>query len=474
MSTNKLSSFFSDPIRRFFSVENILITGFCVFILIDILIPQFGNNFERIPGDLTDARFNNYLLENGYSYLTGKSPVFWNAPFCYPEPDIISWSDNFIGQLPLYSLFRVCGLDLQSAYQGWMLLTQILNFGICAWVLFKFTRNKTAAMLGAFVFSFALPVYDQNYHSQMMARYAIPLAFYFFIRFMKGEGPRNLFFLLMSVVLQFYLSIYLGFLLSLALCCTLFGYLLLNRKEIPFRNLFALKQLKWYALYLAVSAGLLLMLMKPYLVRSKQSPPPPIEQVMSSLPEPGAYVLTSFNATSWRDLNRVPEGMIDFWNKFLFPGGLASLAVFILLVILIRTGYVSLVTHPEQRLKLGMSLLAGFMLLFLFTLRVHQKSLYSFVYQIPGFNAMRDLCRVVNVQLFFYAAMVALLGGLLLEKIKRPWLRNAFTFLMLTGVVVDNAYDSAQAVTYSKADSEARFMDIVEKVKSHPDYQKFE
>jgi hypothetical protein len=35
-------------------------------------------DLSKIPGDLGDARFNNYVLEHGYKYLNGEVKSFWD------------------------------------------------------------------------------------------------------------------------------------------------------------------------------------------------------------------------------------------------------------------------------------------------------------------------------------------------------------------------------------------------------------
>jgi hypothetical protein len=454
--------------------QNTVAVLFLLYMVFYTIFPIFGDNFDRIPGDLTDARFNNYLLENGYSYLTNKEHVFWNAPFCYPEKEIISYSDNFIGELPLYAAFRVCGMDNQSAYQGWMVVTLLLNFIVCAWVLFRLSGNKLAALAGAFVFTFAIPVFDQNYHSQMMARYMLPLAFYFLIMLLKEAKHKYVFFLLLSIVLQFYNSIYLGLLLSLGLFCALLGYSLFYWKSISFRTIFKRKYWRWYTLYCMINFGLLFLIMWPYIERSMNGTLPDKAFVMASLPEPSAYLLTCDLSSSWTFLDKVPQGMIDFWNKFLFPGGMASLSVVVFLVILLVAAFRRKIGQVSSLSRLGLAFLSGFILLFILTFRVGKFSLYEGVYYFPGFAAMRDLCRVVNVQLLYYAILVTFMISMVLAKIRYTWLRNGVGVLLLVLVVIDNRYDSEKAVTYSKEGSQEEVMDLVDKITSHPDYRKYE
>src|ERR1043165_2325664 len=81
----------------------------------------YHTDFAKVPGDYGDARFNNYILEHGHNFLTGKVKQYWNAPFMYPYPNVIALSDNLLGTLPLYSAFRIAGFDRETAFQLWLL-----------------------------------------------------------------------------------------------------------------------------------------------------------------------------------------------------------------------------------------------------------------------------------------------------------------------------------------------------------------
>src|ERR1700739_3337747 len=94
-------------------------------------------DFSKIPGDLGDARFNNYILEHGYKYLTGKTDKYWDAPFMYPYKNVIALSDNLLGTVPVYSFFRMIGYDRETSFQWWFLALFALNFICCFWALNK-------------------------------------------------------------------------------------------------------------------------------------------------------------------------------------------------------------------------------------------------------------------------------------------------------------------------------------------------
>ena len=78
------------------------------------LMPYFGWNFSTLPGTL-DTLFNRYVLEHGYLWLMGEEPSFWNAPFFYPAPLALAYSDCHAGNLPFYALFRIAGFGPDGA-----------------------------------------------------------------------------------------------------------------------------------------------------------------------------------------------------------------------------------------------------------------------------------------------------------------------------------------------------------------------
>src|SRR5260370_34258550 len=66
---------------------------------------------DQIPGGFDDARFNMYVLEHGYRWLTGLDKSFCPAPFFYPPRNVITYSDNHLGSFLCYSMFRTLVAD---------------------------------------------------------------------------------------------------------------------------------------------------------------------------------------------------------------------------------------------------------------------------------------------------------------------------------------------------------------------------
>jgi hypothetical protein len=171
----------------------------------------------RMPGDLGDSRFNAYVLEHGYLWLAGRTASFWDAPFFYPFPLTIAFSDNHLGTAVVYDLLRLLGYDRDDAYRGWYLFGFVANFIAASYALRRLGHSYRATALGAFLFAFALPVTAQSLHTQLSYRFGVPLAILALVRF---ERSRRLEYLLATgfwTVWQFYCTIYIGYFLCLLL-----------------------------------------------------------------------------------------------------------------------------------------------------------------------------------------------------------------------------------------------------------------
>ncbi len=163
-----------------------------------------------IPGDLGDARLNNYLLEHGFLWLIGEVHIFWNAPFFYPALNVMAFSDNHLGSLPIYTFFRLLTFDRETAFQLWILVLFSLNFISCYYILRQFKFSPFSAGAGAFVFTFSLPVNARLGHAQLLPRFLVPFGFYYAWRYLNTSHLKYLIGLSLSIVWQLYCTIYIG------------------------------------------------------------------------------------------------------------------------------------------------------------------------------------------------------------------------------------------------------------------------
>lgn len=160
---------------------------FGLFLGLTFTVSSFiGFDFSSFPGDLGDARFNNYLLEHCHKFFIGEHDSFWNAPFLYPEENIITYSDNLVGTAPLYSIFRLLNFSMISAFQLWIISLFILNY-YCAYAFFRWLlKNRYSAVIGAFIFAFSIGLHSQISNVQTFPRLFVPLAIWCALLFIKN------------------------------------------------------------------------------------------------------------------------------------------------------------------------------------------------------------------------------------------------------------------------------------------------
>src|SRR5438132_10710047 len=91
---------------------------------------------DQIPGELVDTRFNMYVLEHGYRWLMHRDSSFWSAPFFYPAPNVITYSDNHLGSFLFYSVFRILGAGRETAFQLWAVTIFSLNYFV-TWIVLR-------------------------------------------------------------------------------------------------------------------------------------------------------------------------------------------------------------------------------------------------------------------------------------------------------------------------------------------------
>jgi hypothetical protein len=186
--------------------------------------PMVISGLRFIQTDPGDTRFNNYLLEHGYLWLTGSPPhsSFWDPPFFYPVKNVLAYGDVLIGSAPIYWFFRALGLFPDTAYQFWMLAVSALNFTVFyLWLRRCWRLSAVASSLGAFLFSFGSPRMAQASHHQLLPHFFSIAALYAATRLFQVTDSKwsglwaGVFFA--AVAGQLYAGFYLGWFLALGL-----------------------------------------------------------------------------------------------------------------------------------------------------------------------------------------------------------------------------------------------------------------
>jgi hypothetical protein len=399
-----------------------------------------GLNFKYFPGDLGDGRLNLYFLEHAYQFFTGKLDSFWDAPFMYPEKSMISYSDNLLGSAPIYSFFRIVGLDTFLSYQMWYIAVTSLNY-ICAFYFLKMVfKNYLPAIIGAFIFAFSMALQSQLTHAQTFPRFAIPLAFLMAVKFGDNLQPKYFLFALFLLVYQIYCGIYLGFMLAVPLA--IFLILVIVEKAVFYEfNILNKKWIVGILASLAISLFILLPLLMPYSARKISPNLEHYNQILHSIPTLKSYLFSQGGTLFWDFLSKIGQNYEAFWDHQIFMGICATLSF-----IIVSFGFLK--HFLDHKLKLNtyttpyLIFFSGLISFVLF-LRLDNLSFYISLYFIPGFSSMRSLTRIINIELLFFAFATTFLIHKLMQKYpQKSVLIFAIFFVM---VFFDNYFDGSKS-----------------------------
>lgn len=424
-----------------------------------------GVNLEFFPGDEGDARFNTYILEHGHQFLFGNQESLWEAPFMYPEANVISYSDNLIGSAPIYSFFRVLNFDRETAFQLWFIAMFLLSYICCYLFLKAQVKNVYAAVLGALVFAISMALQSQMTHAQVFPTFPIPFVFWMLSLFFNRLRPVFFFLAVFFLVYQFYCGIYLGFFLCIPFAIYLLIGLYKNKSVLNTR----VKSVKWIGellLGLMINIFLLMLLMLPYMARSKTVGAQNYENVFYSIPTIKSFFYSQNGTWLWSFLNTTGKGIPAQWDHQIFVGGLPVVAVFLLFFTWLFSRFPTFnIKGLRQNSHLNWLLLAGLLTSFIFV-RAGEYSLYQFLWKLPGFTSLRSITRVINVELLFFSVALTIVAASLFNRFQK---RSFLLFLGLIVVIVfDNGHYAHKAYRTQKSSSQLRVHNLKNKLKILP------
>jgi hypothetical protein len=401
----------------------------------------YGPGMKYVPGDLGDARFNNYILEHDYRFFTGQTESYWDAPLMYPFKNTIAFSDNLLGSAPIYALFRTMGSDREMAFQLWLLSLFAINFMCCYWALNKWSSNVVMASVGAYIFAFSILLASNIYNVQTYPRFVVPLVFYWTWRYFDSKQLKYFAFLIFGIVFQFYCGIYLGFLLVFTLMFFTIGYFVVYRDFQVFTLLKSSRRLILHVVVVILAAGSFYPLMKPYIDISNIISPPPYEAIFPTIPTWRSYFFTSKAPVFWNSLSDHGTVLQWFWCHYLFIGALPWIGLGFLPVVLFSKR-----TSREVKRKL-LFITLGLLLCFVSCLNIDGFSLYKYFYELPGFASMRSMNRIINIEVFLFIMVLFFVFN---ELKNYNVVFRIVVWILPVVVILDNLIDPEQVMRYDK------------------------
>ena len=439
-----------------------------------VVIRPLGPNLSLVPGDLGDTRFNAYILEHFFRWLTGQTREYWNAPFFFPFQQTIAFSDNLLGSAPFYAIFRFTGLDEVTAFQYWYILGFFLNFSAAGYILWRVHLKPLAVGIGAFFFTFGLPLLAQENHVQLFYRFCVPIVCYLLWQFYQKPRLWTLVSLIGWLVWQFYLTLYMGVFLLLLLGVLMVLLPFFIPSQTFLQRLMVLPRClgeAWSRAFLTerilavistfiLSLAFMVLILPYYRVTRIYGFSRNLPTILTMLPQLQSYLLAD-NSQLWSATVRILPGLPIGWEHQLFIG----LAVMLLILVGI-VGRFNTVSRRLAWLHFGATLV-----LIALTLDVHGFSIYFLVWWLPGLNSIQAVTRIILVLMWpisLFAAWV-LDGFLQRFNQKHRWML-AVAWLIAGLLIAESVFYNHD--TYKKAEAQARLeilhQEIPMKVPANP------
>ncbi len=386
-----------------------------------------GVGLEYIPGDLGDARFINFLLEHGHQWMHGNTNGFWDANFMYPFQNTIAISDNMLGTMPIYSLYRSFGFSVETSYQLWWISIYALNYWIAYFVTKKWFNRIDIAIIVAWIFAFTIFNLGQLSYLQMSIRFMVPVAFYAATKMIETKQLKYFIIYIFSIVAQFYSVIYTGFFLLYFSAFYIFIYAIVKKDYLFFLFLFSKKNLLKTLTSIIIAVSLMFILISPYLRIADILGYRTYAEVAGMLPTWKSYLFPTNDTIFWNFLHLNFKPNEFYWLHYNFIGMIPTLT---LISIPFLWTYWKIKKVRPSTLLLGVTITIFVIFIFYFKLD-NGNSLYKFLFNLPGMNSIRVMNRYMHVVIF----LVLILFSSYLIKIPKKWIP-----IILLFAVLDNSF----------------------------------
>lgn len=398
---------------------------------------------RAIPGDLGDARFNSFILEHVYRWMSGRVPDLWSPPAFYPFEGTLAFSDTHFGSVATYALARGLGMQREAAYQFWFVVGASANYAAAYFLLRRLGYSGLASGFGAFLFACGLPTGFKSAHAQLVHRFAMPLAVHSLWTGVRRARATAFVWLAFFVAVQFLCSVYLGVFLVYLVAAFLLSYLLVGPRPSKYwwtRFVAGLRRgsrvSRWapVAIALVASVAATSMLAAYARIGRLYGLKRAVADIDPMLPRARSYLYAPFSKLySWLvDGSRLPMAH----EHHMFLGFFAG--AFFLFGVVLACRRKSSVLPRVAALALA--------LLVVFTLRIKGgHSLYYVMAHVPGFSAVRAVTRIVLAMLLPVSILVATGADriwLRLRIAKDRWVAAFFVGTVILGASVEvGAFD---------------------------------
>jgi hypothetical protein len=162
-----------------------------VYVLLALVLtyPLVWRLSSAVPHDAGDPLLNVWLIWWN-SRVVPLTSQWWNAPTFYPLPGVLALSEHLLGLAPLTSPVQWLGASPLAAYNVVFLLSFPLSAAAAWWLVLSLTRRRDAAFIAGLAFGFAPYRVSQLAHLQVICSYLMPVALLALHRYVD-EGRRR-------------------------------------------------------------------------------------------------------------------------------------------------------------------------------------------------------------------------------------------------------------------------------------------
>lgn len=398
-----------------------------------------------------------YVLEHGYRWLVRLDGSFWSAPFFYPAPNVIAYSDNHLGSFLFYSVFRILGAGRETAFQLWIISIFALNYFVTYFALKRQKFHLIGATAGAYLFTFSLVMAVQLGHIQLAPRFMVPVAFWMAYVFVESGSIKSFVLLLAACAYQIYLGIYVGYFLILSLGL-FFVVLFIHRSRLrAIRSFIATRGVRNFCLkalgYASVCIGFVLVLVPlilPYYRAQQESGGRAWEEVAPMLPRWQSY-LYGPESILWGRIMHFGDHLPMEQEHHIFFGFIPYFAILVFLYLFLRKRL------PLSERPLGIAMMSVLLGIGVLTFCWRGFSLYHYVWTyLPGAGGIRAVTRIILVLMYPAAWILAATVSYFMDQqlvVRAHWIAGFAGMSILTLVVADQ---DASVASMSKRESKTR------------------
>jgi hypothetical protein len=159
-------------------IKGLLVLIVLAFAIFFVYHPFILSGFDKVSGDVYDARIQIFILEHWRNVFSGKDELF-RPEYFHPEARTIAFNDGYLISGIIYTVFREFGGDPFISYEFMNITIRIVGFVFSYLFLRRilsceFLISLFAALLGFVAQGLAI----RMNHSQLLYAYLVPAGLY--------------------------------------------------------------------------------------------------------------------------------------------------------------------------------------------------------------------------------------------------------------------------------------------------------